>query len=77
MKTRLTLEILNNEFASWINQFGENRNKSDIRFGQHIHNTYDISNIFPVGPEGYFVGGSDGFSTEATTNAYIVISARF
>ena len=55
---KLTLERLNMEYLSWAVEFGEGRNNDDIRFGQHIHNKYDVPARIDV------------FYIEKTTKAY-------
>jgi hypothetical protein len=55
---QLTLERLNGEYLSWAVEFGEGRNNSDIRFGQMIHNKYDLP------------GKVDVYYIESTEKAY-------
>lgn len=55
---QLTLERLNGEYLSWAVEFGEGRNNNDIRFGQMIHNKYDLP------------GKVDVFYIESTEKAY-------
>lgn len=62
---KLTLELLNIEYGAWKMRFDEERGSedvhlNDIRFGQYIHNKYDMS---PYRTDIYYV--------EGTTNAYI------
>jgi hypothetical protein len=59
---KLTLEFLNLEYVGWHLQFGEGRGEgelSGIRFGQYIHNKYDMSPY-----------QTDIFHIESTTKAY-------
>lgn len=61
----LTLENLNLEYIAWNLRFGEGRGKedvalNDIRFGQYIHNKYDMSPY-----------ATDIYHVEGTTKAYI------
>ena len=58
---KLTLERLNMEYLSWAVEFGEGRNKDGIRFGQYIHNKYDVP------------ARIDAFYIEKTTKAYDTI----
>ena len=39
---QLTQEILEAELANWMAKYGRGRDENDIRFGQHIWNTYDM-----------------------------------
>lgn len=55
---QLTLERLNMEYLSWSVEFLDGRNNDDIRFGQHIHNKYDLP------------GKVDVFYVESTERAY-------
>lgn len=55
---KLTLERLNLEYLSWTVEFGEGRDKQDVRFGQYLHNKYDIPSRLDV------------FYIEKTTKAY-------
>ena len=41
--TKLDLKNLNSEYIKWISENGMGRNSSDLRFGQYIHNNYDLS----------------------------------
>jgi len=45
---QLTIERLNLEYLSWSVEFGLGRNNNDIRFGQHIHNKYDLPSKIDV-----------------------------
>jgi hypothetical protein len=60
---QLTLERLNGEYLSWAVEFGEGRNNNDIRFGQMIHNKYDLP------------GKVDVFYIEGTERAYTSLLA--
>jgi hypothetical protein len=57
---KLTLDRLNLEYVNWTLINGEDRNPADLRFGQYIHDKYDMSDI-----------KTDVFYTEGTKNAYI------
>lgn len=41
---KLNINILNNEFLIWIGDFGNGRNKEDLRFGQFMYLKYNIDN---------------------------------
>jgi hypothetical protein len=45
---------LQEEYEDWKNINGEGRDNRDIRFGQHLYITYDLSefNVDPFYPEG-------------------------
>lgn len=44
MKAReLTYERLNGEYLQWALNHGDERDNNDIRFGQMLHNKYDMS----------------------------------
>ena len=43
MSEKLDLQSLNSEYTKWISENGMGRNSSDQRFGQYIHNNYDLS----------------------------------
>lgn len=60
MKTReLTYELLNGEYLNWSITNGDGRNDDDLRFGQHVHNTYDMSRF-----------KTDAFYKESCEEAY-------
>lgn len=62
---KLTLERLNLEYLSWTVESGEGRDKQDIRFGQYLHNKYDIPSRLDV------------FYIEKTTKAYDTLLEGF
>jgi len=62
---KLTLERLNIEYLSWAVESGEGRDKQDIRFGQYLHNKYDIPSRLDV------------FYIEKTTKAYDTLLEGF
>ena len=39
---KLTVERLNLEYVQWSSIHGTGRNEKDLRFGQFIHNKYDL-----------------------------------
>ena len=39
---KLNINILNNEFLMWTGDFGNGRNKQDLRFGQFMYLKYNI-----------------------------------
>ena len=41
-KPVLNSQDLISEYAIWGVQYGNGRNKQDLRFGQYIHNTYHL-----------------------------------
>ena len=43
----LTLERLNGEYLSWAIEFGNGKNKEDLRFGQYISNKYNLDEDCP------------------------------
>lgn len=45
---KLTLERLNLEYLSWTVEFGEGRDSQGFRFGQYLHNKYDIPSRLDV-----------------------------
>ena len=41
---KLTVRGLQKEYYNWVSSFGmKGRNNFDIRFGQYLYNTYDLS----------------------------------
>ena len=40
---QLDYSKLNTEYIAWSIDIGDGRNKNDIRFGQYIHNKYDMT----------------------------------
>lgn len=36
------IELITKEYIVWLQQFGNGRNKQDLRFGQHICNLLNI-----------------------------------
>jgi|TARA_R110000822_G_scaffold82467_3_gene195071 hypothetical protein len=61
----LTLEKLNEELKTWVNENGPSRDKDDQRFGQHLWNTYDLDKLFPERDSAI-----DGFGDEKPSDAY-------
>ena len=61
---QLTIERLNGEYLSWAVQYGEGRNKMNLRFAQHIDFKY-----------GYKVHDylEDPFYYESTTKVYDIL----
>lgn len=45
---KLTIERLNLEYVAWDLDFGHGRNEQDIRFGQYLHNKYDMPSSLDV-----------------------------
>jgi len=45
---------LQEEYENWSSNYGEGRDLNDIRFGQYLYITYDLSefNVDPFYPEG-------------------------
>ena len=62
----LTLQLLSEEYVDWTLAHGEGRNSQDLRFGQFIHNKYDLSVI----PMSVLMDGPDGFYAEQASVAY-------
>lgn len=58
----LNINILNDEFLVWTGDFGNGRNKQDLRFGQFIHLKYNIE-----------TEEDDGFYDEVPRNSYTKI----
>jgi len=54
----LNIERLNLEYLSWTVDNGDGRNSDDLRFGQFLHNKYQLDGL------------SDVFYIENTTSAY-------
>jgi hypothetical protein len=42
---KLTLDQLTMDYATWTLSFGQGRDMHDLRFGQYIHNKYDMAGI--------------------------------
>lgn len=57
---KLTLDQLNIDYAAWALSFGDGRDTQDIRFGQYVHNKYDMSDI-----------EADAFNEESSEKAFI------
>lgn len=55
---------LNSEFTNWVKENGNGRNRQDQRFSQHIHNTYDLSNLFNMQnlqEDGFYIENAEKF----------------
>lgn len=70
----ITFEDLSMEYLAWKDSYGDGRNENDIRFGQYIHNKYDMSSC-NFGADD-FINKADGFYSEKTQDAYEIISNR-
>ena len=64
----LTQELLVIEYFNWVEKFKNNRNDSDLRFGQYIHNNY---HVFQLKHD----QAPDGFYTENPTIAFNELSS--
>ena len=64
---KLDLQSLNSEYTKWIFENGMGRNSNDQRFGQYIHNNYDLSSLI----EGK---SNDGFYEEEPHHALVIIT---
>lgn len=52
---------LNSEFTNWVKENGNGRNHQDQRFSQHIHNTYDLSNMQNFQEDGFYIENAEKF----------------
>ena len=59
----LNINILNDEFLVWTGDFGNGRNKQDLRFGQFIHLKYNTEAEEEL----------DGYYDEVPRNSYTKI----
>jgi hypothetical protein len=41
-KPKLSLGMLYVQYDSWLQNYGKGRDENDLRFGQWIHNNFDI-----------------------------------
>ena len=64
---KLDLQSLNSEYTKWISENGMGRNSSDQRFGQYIHNNYDLSFL------GYEMD-NDAFYEEKANNSLGILT---
>jgi hypothetical protein len=69
-KIFITQELLDAEFDAWIINYDSNRNNEDLRFGQHIWNTYDLSNISEL----LSSRPHDGFYAEIPSHAHAIFT---
>lgn len=46
-KEGFTVETLSNEYAAWVAENGDGRDKQDQRFGQYLVNKYHAGSPFP------------------------------
>jgi len=51
---------LNSEFTNWAKENGNGRNRQDQRFSQHIHNTYDLTNL-NLQDDGFYIENAEKF----------------
>ena len=51
---------LNSEFTNWVKQNGNSRNNQDLRFSQHIHNSYDLTNL-NLKDDGFYIENAEKF----------------
>ena len=51
---------LNSEFTNWVKQNGNSRNNQDLRFSQHIHNSYDLTNL-NLKDDGFYIENTEKF----------------
>ena len=67
---KLTLEILASEYNTWCVENGQWKNNQGLRFGQYIHNNYEID--LPIGE---VMNGNinDGFYTEKAVDVYEIL----
>ena len=54
----ISIEDLNVEFTNWVRKNRNSRNNQDLRFSQHIYNTYDLTNIEG---DGYYIESAERF----------------
>ena len=56
----LTQALLLNEYINWVEKFKNNRNDSDLRFGQYIHNNYHVFQLkHDQAPDGFYTENID------------------
>lgn len=55
---QLDLQNLNSEYINWTKENGVGRNANDQRFGQYIHNNYDLSFLGYVENDGFYEEGA-------------------
>tara|TARA_R110001592_G_scaffold67_8_gene457 strand:- start:120 stop:371 length:252 start_codon:yes stop_codon:yes gene_type:complete len=56
----ISIEDLNLEFTNWVKQNGNSRNNQDLRFSQHIHNSYDLTNL-NLKDDGFYIENAEKF----------------
>ena len=66
-KTKLTLDMLCVQYDSWLQNYGKGRDENDLRFGQWIHNNF---NLFP----NRIITLKDGYYTEDPELAFEELS---
>ena len=42
---KLTFDILCQEYDNWLQNYGKGRDENDLRFGQYIHNEYELNQL--------------------------------
>ncbi len=55
---------LNSEYTNWVKKNGNGRNSQDLRFSQHIHKAYDLTNLFNMQnfqDDGYYIENAEKF----------------
>ena len=65
---------LNSEFTNWVKQNGNSRNNQDLRFSQHIHNSYDLTNL-NLKDDGFYIDSTGAVKSEnskATIGTFII-----
>ena len=56
----ISIEDLNVEFTNWVRKNRNSRNNQDLRFSQHIHNTYDLTNL-NLKDDGFYIENTEKF----------------
>mgnify|MGYP001166502779 FL=1 len=51
---------LNSEYTNWVKENGNGRNRQDQRFSQHIHNTYNLTNL-NLQDDGFYIENAEKF----------------
>lgn len=75
MNEKLDLQSLNSEYTKWISENGMGRNSSDQRFGQYIHNNYDLSFLgYGMDKNKDFIDYNDAFYEEKANNSLDILT---
>ena len=66
---KLTLDILETEYKTWTDKYGQGRDDQGVRFGQHLWIEYDLNGLFDI-TDPVVDGFGDSLASEAYGKIY-------